>query len=153
MLKLLSILIICFGTILCMGFSRSRFKTNEEYVASIIYSEALGESDYGKNLVATVIWVRAKGNTNEIRKVCSIPKQFANPQKNNDPEWKECHLIAQRMYQGKFEPVSIINQKGEAIHPDHFFVHGWPTPFWARGKWWKKIGKLNFLKLDKFREK
>ena len=129
----------------------THFSTNEEYVASILYTESLGESDYGRGLVATVMWVRANGDASKIHRICKIPKQFAVPQKAKDDDWLKCHELVKQMYQGKFKPLAIITPNGDAIHPDHFYVHQSPMPFWARGRWKKRVGKLAFLRLDKFR--
>ena len=141
-------LVLCSNT--SFGISR---KKSEEYIAGVIYAEALGQSDYAKGLVATTIWVRSKGNPSNFYNVCSIPKQFTRPQKNNDPDYKNCLALSKRMHSGKFRPLSIQRSNGVWIHPDHFYTNNYPTPFWARGKWYKKIGNFRFLQLGKFKTK
>jgi len=151
MKKIMLFSILCFA-VPCIG-ALDGLKTKEEYVAGVIYAETLGESDYGRGLVATVIWVRAGGDTNKFLQLCKLPKQFAKPQRNNDPEWGKCYEMVKQMYAGKFQPLSIITPQGHAILPDHFYVHSWPTPFWARDKWHKQVGKLCFLRMGKYRLK
>ncbi len=58
----------------------------EEWLAGVIYTEALRQSDYAKGLVATAIWVRADGDPDRFHEVCSIRKQFARSQKNDDDQ-------------------------------------------------------------------
>jgi len=150
MLKSLSILLILMLSNSALASSQ---RSKEEYVASIIYAEALGQSDYAKGLVATTIWVRSNGDSKKFRKVCSIPKQYARPQRNDDKDWQDCLSLAKRMYKGTFTPLSIKNSKGKWVQPDHFYLYGSTTPFWARGMWQKRVDDLMFLKLGRFRTK
>ena len=147
MLKYLPIFLILMLSNSALASSQNKV----EFVAGVIYAEALGQSDYAKGLVATTIWVRAKNNPKKLCKVCSIPKQFARPQKNNDPEWKACLVISKKMFSGKFKPVFIQRPNGVWVHPDHFYTSSYPKPFWARGKWYKKVGNFRFFQLGKFR--
>jgi len=130
-------------------------KHKEEYVAGVIYTEALGQSDYAKGLVATTIWMRAGGNPDRLHYVCTVSKQFARPQKNDDPEWQNCLSFAKRMFNRKFTPLAIQHPSGNWVHPDHFLttklLHSDNCPVWARGQWHKRVNDLSFLMLGKYR--
>ena len=148
MLKYLPIFLILILSNSAMASSQNK---NVEFIAGVLYAEALGQSDYAKGLVATTIWIRAKGDPKKFYNVCTIPKQYTHPQRNNDPEWKACLALSKRMYAGSFRPLSIQRSNGSWVHPDHFYTSNYPTPFWARGKWYKKVGNFRFFQLGKFR--
>jgi len=149
----LALVLILFS---CASFGSYVPKRNKvEYVAGVIYTEALGQSDYAKGLVATTIWMRAGGDPDRIHEVCTIPKQFARSQKNDDDEWESCLLYAKTMFNGTFNPLSIQHPSGDWIHPDHFLttklMRSKYCPSWAKGKWHKRVDDLSFLMLGKFR--
>ncbi len=131
-------------------------KTQEEYVAGVIYAEALGQSDYAKGLIATTIWIRAGGNPALFRPVCKLEKQYARPQRNDDSDWQSCMKFAKSMYAGTFRPLAYQDHNGKWVHPDHVLKHSWAhsvflCPFWAREKSHKKVDDLCFFVLGKFR--
>lgn len=124
-------------------------KSHIERIAGIIYAESASEDFHTKSLVATVIWNRAGGESDQIVRICSIPKQFASPKIGEGDEWEDCLILAEHLYNGTFKSKLIKLANGEIIEPNHFFS-GSP-PWWARGKTWKKVGALKFLKLETHR--
>ena len=119
-------------------------------LAGILFAEAPNEGYYCKSLVATVIWVRADQEPINIKKVITIPKQFATPIYGSGDKWNECMQIAKEMYNDTFKSQSVILGNGTVIQPDHFF-HG-KAPWWAVGRIWKKVDGLKFLRLDSYRK-
>jgi len=149
---------ICLVLLLIIStpLTAATIKTQEEYVAGVIYTEALGQSDYAKGLLATTIWIRAGGSPALFRPVCKLSKQYAKPQRNNDPEWDSCMRIAKSMYKGTFRPLSYQDNQGRWVYPDHVLKHSWAhnmfsCPFWANGKWHKRVDQLCFYMLGKYR--
>lgn len=130
-------------------------KNKEEYIAGIIYTEALGQSDYAKGLVATTIWIRAGKDPDKLHEICAIPKQYAKAQKDNNKEWEKSLWWSKRLHNGTFTPLSIKRPDGRWVHPDHFLqaklLYSENCPYWARGKWHKKVDDLCFLMLGQFR--
>jgi len=140
--------LILFLSLNFIALGSSLNKTN--YLAGVIYAEANNEEYYGKSLVATVIWIRAGENSQNIHKIITIPRQFAAPKYGEGEHWEECLKLAKEMYNGTFKFQSVILGNGKIIQPDHFF-HG-ESPWWARGKMWHKVGGLKFLRLDSYRK-
>jgi hypothetical protein len=140
--------LILFISLNFIALGSSLNKTN--YLAGVIYAEANNEEYYGKSLVATVIWIRADESQNNIHKVITIPRQFAEPKYGDGKQWEECLKLAKEMYNGTFKAQSVILGNGKVIQPDHFF-HG-TEPWWARDKMWHKVGGLKFLRLDSYRK-
>lgn len=128
-------------------------KVNEPiyYIAGVIYAEAPDESYYCKSLIATTIYIRSEGNSENFYKVCSMDRQYADPiyGEEDDEDWEECLKLAIDLYNNTFVPKVVVLGNGETIYPDHFFSG--THPWWADGKVWKKVGKMKFLKLGKYR--
>ena len=99
-------------------------------IALTLFGEASGESLFGKQAVASVIWHRAGGDTNRLAEVCKARRQFScwndgrAPKVPNDwpsrKAWAECKAIAERMAAGEFEPT---------IRATHY--HSGDAPVWA----------------------
>lgn len=106
--------------------------TAELIIALTIYEEAAGEPITNKMAVASVIYNRAEGNTEQMAKVCRKPKQFScwnsgTPKTPNakDKAWADCLGIASAMLSGKFKPTTkAIFYHDISISP----------PYWTKGK-------------------
>lgn len=110
-------------------------------IAYTLWYEARGEPFEGKRLVASVIWNRAEGKSENIRAVILKPKQFScwndydwsqpldlsGPVYRNKAEveaWLECCRIARSMESGKFVRTTMA---------DHYHaVKIKKVPAWAK---------------------
>lgn len=102
-------------------------------VARTIYLEARGEPYEGKMAVASVIYNRANGNSDEFASVCLAPGQFACWRKENIGKLKilnavdrralmECVSISKSMFKKDFRPT---------IDATHYYNPKLASPSWG----------------------
>ena len=96
-------------------------------LSTTLFAEACGEPEIGIRAVATVIYNRAKGNSEKFSDVCLRPKQFScwnsgMPKPGTGKPWDFCLQVAEEMLSGSFISTGSW---------DHYYNPNKCDPVWA----------------------
>ena len=100
-------------------------------VTLTLWIECRGESAYGRELVATVIWNRMQERGLPAHEVCIQPRQFSCWNKKphivesecTGPVWRHCRRLAIELCNGTFVPSNGAN---------HYYNPALCSPRWAK---------------------
>ena len=138
-----------------VGSETKEISITKNILARTIYAEGRGESTEGKMAIATVIFNRGRGNTQEMVKAIQCPKQFScwnkassedwtNMKQGSGKDWEESLNIAESLVNGSFTAVGTF---------DHYFNPKKVTkyPSWAKNQLSEQIGNHLFYTLGSWK--